>query len=580
MNVFSGLTSLTQLSLHNNRLTDVPAKVFSGLSALKYLFLNNNRLTDLPAEVFSELPALIQLLIHNNELPALPTKVFSGITAPTLLWLHGNTVNPLPLTVSLDKVGTSQFKATVDAGAPFTIVLSLTVENGSISSGATTLTIPAGDVVSQSLTVTRTAGTTAAVTVDIGTLPGLPSGHKGYQLAKSTDLPLTIIGAPDNNAPLFTEGASTTRKIAENTAAGVNIGNPVAATDADNDTLTYKLAGTDASSFSINSTTGQLKTKAALDYETKNTYTVKVTVSDGSLTDTITVTINVTDVNELPDTPKEDTPEPTTDTRTAFESNTPAEYKRVTLSDNGRVYGIPTKFTTDSHIGTVAFMALGKLMECSFADAEVDRQSIVYIKTQTLGRLSNFESETVCGKTSSTWTASWLAARITHLRFFDESSTPNVREAIYNVATGQIELPETLQQPPTDTTNTAPVFTDGTSTTRKIAENTAAGQNIGTAISATDADSDTLTYTLGGTDAAAFSIVSTTGQLRTRAALDYETKTSYSVTVTVSDGNGGTDSITITINVKDVTEITNTAPVFTDGTSTTRTIAENTASGL
>ena len=74
----------------------------------------------------------------------------------------------------------------------------------------------------------------------------------------------------------------------------------VAATDADNDTLTYTLSGTDAASFSINSSTGQLQTKAALDYETKRTYTVTVTVSDGSLTDTITVTINVTDIDDTP----------------------------------------------------------------------------------------------------------------------------------------------------------------------------------------------------------------------------------------------------------------------------------------
>ena len=30
------------------------------------------------------------------------------------------------------------------------------------------------------------------------------------------------------------------------------------------------------------------------------------------------------------------------------------------------------------------------------------------------------------------------------------------------------------------------------------------GQNIGSAVAATDADNDTLTYTLGGTDAASF----------------------------------------------------------------------------
>ena len=95
-----------------------------------------------------------------------------------------------------------------------------------------------------------------------------------------------------------------------------------------------------------------------------------------------------------------------------------------------------------------------------------------------------------------------------------------------------------------------PEFTEGTSTTRSVAENTASGQNIGAPVTATDADtSDTLTYTLGGTDAAAFGIVSASGQLQTSAPLDYETKASYAVTVSVSDGNAGEDSINVTINV-------------------------------
>ena len=115
--------------------------------------------------------------------------------------------------------------------------------------------------------------------------------------------------------------------------------------------------------------------------------------------------------------------------------------------------------------------------------------------------------------------------------------------------------PENTQQPQQPVQqNRAPVFTDGDSTTRRISEDAGSGTNIGAVVSATDADNDTLTYTLGGTDATSFSIDSTSGQLRTSATLDYETRTSYSVTVSVSDGNGGTDSITVTINVIDVAE--------------------------
>ncbi|MYA71974.1 leucine-rich repeat protein, partial [Candidatus Poribacteria bacterium] len=260
--VFSGLSSLLELFLHNNRLTEVPADVFSGLPLIR-LNLHGNRLTDLPAGVFSGLPSLTSLLLNNNQLSTLPTGAFRGLTLSMRLWLHGNTVDPLPLVVSLEKVGANGFKAVVPAGAPFGITLPVSVANGSISGGATTVTIPQGSVESGTLSVTRTPGTTAAVTavtVSIGTLPGLPANHQGYRPTKSADLPLTVISPSANTAPVFTEGTSATRTIAENTGSGENIGSAVAATDADNDTLTYTLGGDDASSFSIVSTTGQLQT--------------------------------------------------------------------------------------------------------------------------------------------------------------------------------------------------------------------------------------------------------------------------------------------------------------------------------
>ena len=133
--------------------------------------------------------------------------------------------------------------------------------------------------------------------------------------------------------------------------------------------------------------------------------------------------------------------------RSEFESTTPAGYTRVTLNDRDTVWGVPTKYTTDSDVGTVAYMLLATLKGCSFANTEVARQSKVYIKTQSLGLLNNFASETGCRKTSRTWTSSWNGVRITHLRFFDESNTPNIREAVYNPATGQIELLGEGEQP-------------------------------------------------------------------------------------------------------------------------------------
>ena len=73
-------------------------------------------------------------------------------------------------------------------------------------------------------------------------------------------------------------------------------------------------------------------------------------------------------------------------------------------------------------------------------------------------------------------------------------------------------------------------------------------------MTATDPESNTLTYSLEGTDAAAFDIDSTSGQLRTSAALDYETRSSYSVTVVAEDSEGASDSIAVTIAVTNANE--------------------------
>ena len=99
--------------------------------------------------------------------------------------------------------------------------------------------------------------------------------------------------------------------------------------------------------------------------------------------------------------------------------------------------------------------------------------------------------------------------------------------------------------------NTAPVFSN-TQTRRNVIENTAAGENVGTPVEAIDADFDTLTYTLGGADAAYFDIEETTGQLITKAVLDEETKDSYTVEVTATDPSGSSASITVTITVIDI----------------------------
>ena len=326
--------------------------------------------------------------------------------------------------------------------------------------------------------------------VKTGALKSTLKGHSGavVSLAYSPDGTTLASGSHDGTvllweaipsattttrAPVFTEGDSTFRTVTENTAAGVNINRPVAATDADNDALTYTLSGPDAAAFSMDPTTGQLRTHTALDYETKSTYIVAITVSDRTFTNTITVTINVADINEIA------SPEP----------------ERITadVDGNGKVN------IQDMVLVASSFGQRGENAADVNGDGKVNIVDLVLVS----GALNNAATAT-------------------------SAETPA-------------------------TTNNAPVFTGGDSATRTVAENAAAGVNINTPIVATDADGDTLTYTLGGTDASSFSIDRTTGQLRTRSTLDYETKTTYTVTITVSDGSLS-DTTTVRINVTNVDE--------------------------
>ena len=132
------------------------------------------------------------------------------------------------------------------------------------------------------VTATDPGGLSATVTVTI-------------KVTNVEENPVVMRAPAANVAPVFPATEDGARSVAENTAAGDDIGKPVAATDANGDSLTYRLSGTNAASFDIVESSGQLQTKAALDYETKNTYSVTVTARDpGGLTASIEVNIAVT----------------------------------------------------------------------------------------------------------------------------------------------------------------------------------------------------------------------------------------------------------------------------------------------
>ena len=347
--------------------------------------------------------------------------------------------------------------------------------------------------------------------------------------------------AQGNSAPTFDDGASTTRSFDENTTAGEDIGTPVAATDTDSgNTLAYNLEGADAASFTIVQTSGQIKTKAgvAYDHEARSSYSVTVKADDGKGgTDVIAVTINVADVPEPPDAPAAPSVSGQSPTSLSVIWSPPADNTgRPLIIDYDLQYRWQgtNAWSSWPHNGTGTTAVISSSALVAGTNYEVQVQA------------KNDEGD-------SPWSDSGFGQT--------------------NVAG-----------------NNPPEFV-GDMTTRRFRENTPPGRNIGTPVTATDADGDTLTYTLEGRDAESFTIVGTSGQIRTRSGVtyDYETKRTYFVTVKTDDKRGGTDIIAVTIYVTDETETGRPdggrspssgggGPSFTASTAT-RSFPENTPPG-
>ena len=313
--------------------------------------------------------------------------------------------------------------------------------------------------------------------------------------------------APTNNAPVFNP-SNVSRSIEENTAAGQNVGAVVTATDVDGDTLSYTLGGADMASFDFVGTTGQIRTKAnvSYDHEAKPSYTVTVTASDGTDSAVAGVTISVTDVAEPPDAPATPT-----------------------------VSAVPDS-TTSLTVSWDAPANAGK--------PDIDSYDVQYRVTGS-GAWTDGPQDVTTTTTTTTTTISGLTANTQYQVQVHATNDEGDSGWSAPPGSGRTNAPD----------NNAPVF-NPSNVSRSIAENTAAGENVGAVVTATDADNDTLTYTLGGADMASFDIVETSGQIRTKSGVsyDHEAKASYTVTVTATDTSSATAVANVTISITDVAE--------------------------
>ncbi len=500
------------LSLSRSSLTGLKAGDFDGLTALQRLLLNHNSLSALPSGLFDDLTALTTLQLNNNSLSTLPSDIFDKLTALTGLALQNNPGAP--------------FKPVANAGTD------QSVTTGAAVTLAGTATGPWGDNVTWQWTQVDGASSNTPVTTGV-TLAGADSASASFTApdaaatlhfrliatpVRATSIQGLIASEPDwvtvtveeaaNNAPVFNPDTAT-RTIAENTAANMNIGAaiPEATDDDAGDTLTYSMEGTDAASFNFDPATRQLSTQAALDFETKASYAVTIKVDDGNGgSDTVAVTITVTDVDEPPSAP-----------------GAPS-----VSATSGSTTSLDVRWTAPTNTGRPA-IASYDLRYCAGTATDCATDSDFTAGPQDVTTTASAITGLTAGTTYQ------VQVRATN----DEGDGPWSASGSGSTATPA---------------NNAPVFADDTAT-RSVAENTAANMNIGAAIpEATDSDGDTLTYSMEGTDAASFNFNAATRQLSTKAALDFEIKTSYAVTIKVDDGNGGSDTVAVTITVTDVDE--------------------------
>ncbi len=315
-----------------------------------------------------------------------------------------------------------------------------------------------------------------------------------------------------NNPPEFTE-TNPTRSVAENAGANATVGRAVTATDPDlgpGNTVRYEFESPGSDLFTIDASSGQIrvKTQGSLDYETAPSHIVTVTALDSSnASDTVLVTIEVTNVNEPPDA--------VADAPFRFDEDTEIE---IRVLDND-------------------------------SDPEDDRSELLLTVfnsgpnaprngTVTVNEPANVgENRTITYAPKANYNGS-------------DTFTYQVRD------TGSPSLSSTASVTvQIDAVNDAPVFPPSETGARSVSESAKAGANVGSAVTATDVDeNDTLTYRLFGAGASSFEIDSN-GQITVGdgVTFDIATKDTYTVMVEAYDGNErATVEVTITVTARPV----------------------------
>ncbi|MBT9475385.1 VCBS domain-containing protein [Polaromonas sp.] len=329
---------------------------------------------------------------------------------------------------------------------------------------------------------------------------------------------ITVNVAGTNDAPVVT--SSAVGSVNENTATSTVV-YAATASDADaGDSVTWSLSGTDATAFNIDAS-GNVRLNASADFEAKSSYSFNVVATDGgtpALSDTHAVTVSVNDVNEAP------TAVVLSNTTTDIDENTNTathtKVANITITDDALGTNVLSLSGTDAAsfeiVGNELFLKAGVTL-----DFESQASYAVNVGVNDAG-------VGVDPDATQSFTLSVNDLIENHAPTIDGQSF-TVREHLINSAVNGFEISPTLN------------------------------------VVASDADADTLTYSLISDNSGGAFALSTSGQLTVGdlSLVDYEGAPGldgggsyYSVQVSVSDGQVSSPNATIKVYVTDVTATT------------------------
>lgn len=316
-----------------------------------------------------------------------------------------------------------------------------------------------------------------------------------------------------NEAPIITSNSEFS--IDENTKA---VGQ-VVATDPEDDNLTYTLFKADATAMAINNE-GFITLYENANFETKESYSIQVKVTDGEFTDTQDILISVTDLNDAP----------------IFTSN-----NQFTTNENS--VGVGSVLATDEDQDSLVYtwqgsdaaafdiveLADGAGLSISFKNApnyEADQQSYNFT-------ISVADNDTVVDQAIT-------------INVLDINDAPTAINAFPTV----IEIPENGGIPFTiqSTSCTDPRYF--------ICSGSIHIGNNATQYQFEDEDGDTITFGLSGADANDFANTQN-GSYLIKEFADFETKSQYSINLVLSDGDSVTEVplVLAVINENEIPEI-------------------------